>query len=109
LIDASANRRTHLLGTSASFPPAAPTLPRRPFVDTAPLPTALSFTFPGASRLTGIGRSSLYALVKQGKLRKITVAGRSLIEGDSLRALIAGAPGGNARRAGPGRPRKTAA
>jgi hypothetical protein len=59
--------------------------------------------------MIGIGRSSMYELVKEGQLRKIVVAGRSLIDGDSLRALITGAGGGNARRAGPGRPRKNAA
>jgi hypothetical protein len=43
----------------------------------------------------GPGRTKIYELVKAGKLRLVKIGGRSLIEGDSLRALLRGQPGGD--------------
>ena len=40
--------------------------------------------------MAGFGRTLLYKLAKEGKLRLLKVAGRTLVCGDSLRALIAG-------------------
>lgn len=53
-----------------------------------PLPNALAFRIDDACRMGGFGRTLAYELVKQGKLKLIRVGGRSLICGDSLRALM---------------------
>ncbi|MBR0651994.1 helix-turn-helix domain-containing protein [Roseomonas terrae] len=50
--------------------------------------TALGFRVNDACRLGGFGRTTCYALLKNGALKKVKVAGRTLIEGDSLRALL---------------------
>ena len=49
---------------------------------------ALSFTVAAASELSGLGKTSLYALMREGKLRRIKIGDRTLIGGDSLRALL---------------------
>jgi hypothetical protein len=36
----------------------------------------------------GPGRTKTYALAAEGKLRLVRVAGRTLVDGDSLRALL---------------------
>lgn len=51
-------------------------------------PDRLSYTIEGARVVIGIGRSSIYKLIAEGKLTKITVAGRTLIKADSVRRLI---------------------
>ncbi|MBW6397048.1 helix-turn-helix domain-containing protein [Roseomonas sp. HJA6] len=50
--------------------------------------SALGFRVNDACRLGGFGRTTCYALLKTGALRKVKVAGRTLIEGDSLRSLM---------------------
>ena len=40
----------------------------------------------------GPRRTKLYALAGQGKIRLVNVAGRTLVDGDSLRALLRGVP-----------------
>jgi hypothetical protein len=50
--------------------------------------TALGFRVKDACALAGVGRTTLYALMKAGAIQKVKVAGRTLVEGDSLRALI---------------------
>jgi hypothetical protein len=55
-----------------------------------PYPDALAYTVGHACRMAGFGRTLLYKLAKEGKLRLLKVAGRTLVCGDSLRALIAG-------------------
>ena len=55
-----------------------------------PLPDAFAYTVPDACRMGGFGRTLLYKLAKEGKLRLLLVANRRLVCGDSLRALIAG-------------------
>ena len=49
---------------------------------------ALTFTVQSASELSGIGKTKLYELLREGKLRRIKVGDRTLIGGDSLRALL---------------------
>ncbi len=51
---------------------------------------ALAYTVDHACRMAGFGRTLLYKLAKEGKLRLLKVAGRTLVCGDSLRALIGG-------------------
>jgi excisionase family DNA binding protein len=53
-------------------------------------PNALSFSIKDACRLTGIARTRLFSLLADGHLRKVKVGGRTLVEGDSLRALVQG-------------------
>jgi hypothetical protein len=54
----------------------------------APLPDALAYTIPDACRVSGIGRTKLYELIKAGRLGVCRAAGRVLVLGDSLRALL---------------------
>ncbi len=61
---------------------------RRPAETLAPL----AYRVPDACTVLGIGRTSLYELMAAGKLRAIRVAGRTLVDAESARALIASAP-----------------
>lgn len=54
----------------------------------APSPHAFAFTIADAQAMGGPGRTQLYLLAKRGELRMLKVAGRTLIDGDSLRALL---------------------
>lgn len=49
---------------------------------------ALAFTVGAASELSGLGKTKLYELLRDGTLRRIKVGDRTLIGGDSLRALL---------------------
>lgn len=51
----------------------------------------LSFTIQGAMNATGLGRSKIYELINQQRLVRIHIGRRTLITGESLRALIGGA------------------
>ncbi|TLU71224.1 helix-turn-helix domain-containing protein [Lichenicoccus roseus] len=55
-----------------------------------PLPNAFAYTVPDSCRMGGFGRTLLYKLAKEGRLRLLKAGGRTLVCGDSLRALIAG-------------------
>ena len=48
----------------------------------------LAFRVDDACRVAGIGRTSLYKLANDGKLRLVKVAGRTLVDAASLRALF---------------------
>jgi hypothetical protein len=48
----------------------------------------LAYRVNDASRVSGLGRTTLYKLHAEGKLAMIRVAGRTLIPADSLKALI---------------------
>lgn len=61
---------------------------RRPAETLAPL----AYRVPDACAVLGIGRTSLYELMAAGKLRAIRIAGRTLVDAESARALIASAP-----------------
>ena len=74
--ECAANRKAYRAAARRNAPP--------------PLPDALAYTVPDACRMGGFGRTLLYKLAKEGKLRLLKVAGRTLVCGDSLRALIAG-------------------
>jgi hypothetical protein len=54
----------------------------------APQPDALAYTFNDACQVSGIGRTKMYELVAAGRLKATYAAGRRLILGDSLRALL---------------------
>lgn len=45
-------------------------------------------SIPEAKRLTSLGRTSLYALMRKGTLRKIKSGGRTLIPYDDLQRLV---------------------
>lgn len=50
----------------------------------------LAYSVNDAIRLTSIGRTKLYELIGQGRLKSVRIGGRVLIPADSLRALITG-------------------
>lgn len=57
----------------------------------SPPPTAhepIAYRIEDAMRVIGLGRTSLYALANEGKLRMVKVAGRTLVDAASLRALV---------------------
>jgi hypothetical protein len=51
---------------------------------------ALAFTIPDAQAMGAPGRTTIYNLAKQEKLKLLRVAGRTMVDGDSLRALLRG-------------------
>ena len=54
----------------------------------APLAHALAYRIDEVPLMGGPGRTKTYELAAEGKLRLIRVAGRTLVDGDSLRALL---------------------
>jgi len=54
-------------------------------------PMAHAFTIQDAQSMGAPGRTKIYALAKQGRLTLLRVAGRTLVKGDSLRALLGAA------------------
>jgi hypothetical protein len=66
---------------------AAPKPPRRRLRASAS-PMAHAFTIPDAQSMGAPGRTKIYALAKDGRLKLLHVAGRTLVDGDSLRALL---------------------
>jgi len=54
----------------------------------APSPNAFAFTLEDAQAMGAPGRTKIYDLANSGELKMIKVAGRTLIDGDSLRALL---------------------
>ena len=55
--------------------------------DQAPIPQ-ISYTVAQACKISGIGKTMLYALIAQGRLRKIKIGSKTLIPAKSLHALI---------------------
>jgi excisionase family DNA binding protein len=55
-------------------------------------PEKLTFTISEAVSSTGIGRTKLYALIKEGQLETRKLGKRTLIPAPSLRALVDGLP-----------------
>ncbi len=53
-------------------------------------PAKLAFTVDEAAAASGIGRSSLYAKIRDGSLQSRVVCGRRLIMADDLRAFLTG-------------------
>jgi hypothetical protein len=50
---------------------------------------AIAFTVQAACALSGLGKTKLFELMRTGTLRRIRIGGRTLIAGDSLRAMLA--------------------
>jgi excisionase family DNA binding protein len=48
----------------------------------------IAYRVPEACRLVGIGRTTLYALLKSGQIRAVKIAGRTLIPRTELERLI---------------------
>lgn len=49
---------------------------------------ALSTTVKGAADMIGCGRTTLYALIKDGRLKTYKLGRRTLVRTDSIRALV---------------------
>jgi hypothetical protein len=54
----------------------------------APSPNPFAFTIEDAQAMGGPGRTKIYDLAKRGELKLIDVAGRTMVDGASLRALL---------------------
>jgi hypothetical protein len=54
----------------------------------APSPNAFAYTISDAQSLGAPGRTKIYSLAKAGRLTLRKIDGRTLIDGDSLRALL---------------------
>lgn len=52
--------------------------------------TNISYTVRQACQVTGLGKSTIYELVREGRLERIKVGRRALITDRSLRRLIEG-------------------
>ncbi len=54
-------------------------------------PNAHAFTILDAQSMGAPGRTKIYELAKQGQLKLLHVAGRTMVDGASLRALLGAA------------------
>ena len=54
-----------------------------------PPANAFAYRINDACKMAGFGRTKLYQLANEGRLALIRVDGRTLVEGDSLRHLLA--------------------
>lgn len=62
---------------------------RNPCPDTLPLPfEPLTVRMPVAVRMTGIGRSKLYELIKAGEVETVKIGTATLVKVASLRRLV---------------------
>jgi hypothetical protein len=57
-------------------------------VRAAPSPHAFAYSNDDAQAMSGLGRTKLWELRKAGRLKTITIDGKELIEGNSLRQLM---------------------
>jgi excisionase family DNA binding protein len=48
----------------------------------------LAYRIPDAVRVSGLGRTKIYELIKAGELKAVLVGGRRLIPADALKALL---------------------
>lgn len=71
--------------TNTNTSDAQPRLIRR-----ADSPTRLAYSVPEAAAATGLGKTTLYALMGSGRLPSCKVAGRRLIASADLEALLKG-------------------
>ena len=53
-----------------------------------PSPDAITFTIRDAQAISGLGQTTLYKLKQEGLLEFRKVLGRTLVVGESLRALL---------------------
>jgi excisionase family DNA binding protein len=58
----------------------------RPRRSAPPVPQA--FTVDDTCRITGLGRSSIYELIAQGRLRSVAIGRRRLVLYQSIQALL---------------------
>jgi excisionase family DNA binding protein len=58
--------------------------------------TPLTISIAEACKATGIGRTSIYSAIKQGELRAVKFAGRTLIRTEDLKAFVDNLPAMNA-------------
>jgi len=49
---------------------------------------AISTTVDGACKATGLGKTSIYRLIGEGRIATVKVGRRTLVKLDSLRALL---------------------
>lgn len=49
----------------------------------------LTVTIEGAKSATGLGKTKLYALIGEGKIKTVKIGTRTLVRVDSLRDLVA--------------------
>jgi hypothetical protein len=54
----------------------------------SPHPMAYAFTIPDAQSMGAPCKTKIYELVKNGELKMLCVGGRTMVSGDSLRALL---------------------
>lgn len=54
----------------------------------APLPTAITYTLYDAARISGLSPMTLRRRAAAGALRVFRCGGRTLVNGDSLRAML---------------------
>jgi hypothetical protein len=73
---------------SAVFVTEKPNRKQRRRVRAMPSPDAFAYANDDAQAMTGLGRTTLWKLRKEGRLKTITVNGKELIEGASLRQLM---------------------
>lgn len=59
-------------------------------METAPI-APLAHRIPEACQRIGLGRSSLYELIKSGHLKTVRIAGRTLVPESELQRLVADA------------------
>lgn len=52
----------------------------------------LAYRINDASRVSGLGRTKLYQLIGEGRLKVVKIGGRTLIPAVELRRLIMGGP-----------------
>jgi excisionase family DNA binding protein len=50
----------------------------------------LAYSIKDASTVSSLGRTKIYALIAQGRLKAVRVGSRTIIPADSLRLLISG-------------------
>lgn len=48
----------------------------------------LAFSIKDACNTLSLGKTTIFALIKEGRLRVVRIGGRTLIPADSLRALL---------------------
>jgi excisionase family DNA binding protein len=88
------SRRNRLLTSAVAMPqeePALDTVEPQGGSEPAQSPLPIepwAYRVNDAARVVGLGRSTLYELAAEGRLKMIKVAGRTLIPAESLRALL---------------------
>ena len=66
----------------------APNKSRKIRARAAPHPLAFAYTIGDAQAMGAPGRTTIYKMEQSGELKLLRVAGRTLVDGDSLRRLL---------------------